>query len=187
MYTSYSRRSIGQLNRNRVFPIGQSSEINAQMIFDAEITAQVKRCIAEAVIVKGDLVIEPGETFYLVQSSNQYFQHYFYLVVERDGDWYTSIPVADTRRDVQRGRLIAQAQAHKAHLGKRTVTVEILTAPLETPAKVISAGTTVYHICGQTVVYEWIWDAWECTCCEDGHGASYRNCEHVQAVLAHLN
>ena len=68
-----------------------------------------------------------------------------------------------------------------------TIAVEILTARLETPAKFIPAGRTVYRVGSETVVYEWIWDCWECTCCEDASGAHYVECEHVRAVLAYLS
>ena len=117
-YAAYTRRSLGQLNRNRRFNIGVSSAIERDMIFDTTVGAEVKRCVAEDVIFKGNLVIEIGEQFYLVEAKNPYFKGHYYIVVERDGDWQTSATDAPERTNP---RLIALAQAHKAHLGKTAV------------------------------------------------------------------
>ncbi len=115
-YAAYTRRSLGQMNRNRRFEIGVSSAIARDMLFDDTVGAPVKRCVATDLIVKGDLAIEAGETFYLVEARNPNFKNWFYLVVERDGNWFTSATDDPQRTNP---RLIGLAQAHKATLGKQ--------------------------------------------------------------------
>ncbi len=114
-YAAYTRRSLGQMNRNRRFEIGVSSAIARDMLFDDTVGAPVKRCVAIDLIVKGDLVIEAGETFYLVESHNPHFKNWFHIVIERDGEWFTS-DAENPQRSY--ARLVAAAQAHKATLGK---------------------------------------------------------------------
>ena len=95
MKTTYSNRSLGQFNRNRVHNIGVSESVVAYMVkidwtsapvVKARMNKEFKLRVYRVAVLRGEyqilssieITVKPGQSFYFVQSDR--LAGYYYLV-----------------------------------------------------------------------------------------------------------